>query len=411
MTDVTGELRLDNSTKLLARGRLVDATLSEEDYVIERDRLVDGAYPVYGERARGARVWDADGNEYLDYILAYGTIILGHVDPVVTEAALREIEEGFSITLRKRTHIELAERLVRVIPGAERVFLLKTGSDATSAAVRLARAYTGRDRVVRWGYNGWHDWAAQRPGGIPDTVRTQVDTFRYNDLDSLREVFRAHPGEVACLLLMPFELDSPEPGFLRGAIDLAHEYGALVVFDEMRSGFRVALGGAQELFGVRADLATFSKAMANGWAVSALTGRADVMAMVGRTHISSTFYSNTVAMAAAVATIDQLSDGVLLRRVRGLGERLQGGLAALVRRHGVPAEVRGVPQMPFLTFTHPDPGRARLMQDAFFRETTRRGVLLHPTHHWFICAATTDADLDRTLAACDEAFRAAAKVA
>ncbi|CQR59642.1 aspartate aminotransferase family protein [Streptomyces leeuwenhoekii] len=411
MTDVTGELRLDNSMKLLARGRLVDATLSEKDYVIERDRLVDGAYPVYGERARGARVWDADGNEYLDYILAYGTIILGHVDPVVTEAAQREIEEGFSITLRKRTHIELAERLVRIIPGADRVFLLKTGSDATSAAVRLARAYTGRDRVVRWGYNGWHDWAAQRPGGVPATVRTQVDTFRYNDLDSLREVFRRHDGQVACLLLMPFELDSPEPGFLQGAVDLAHEHGALVVFDEMRSGFRVALGGAQELFGVRADLATFSKAMANGWAVSALTGRADVMAMVGRTHISSTFYSNTVAMAAAVATIDRLADGVLLKRIRDLGERLQDGLAALVRRHGVPAEVRGVPQMPFLTFTHPDPVRARLLQDTFFRETTRRGVLLHPTHHWFLCAATTDADLDRTLDVCDEAFRAAAKAA
>lgn len=167
MTDVTEGLRLDNSMKLLARGRLVDATLSEKDYVIERDRLVDGAYPVYGERARGARIWDADGNEYLDYILAYGTIILGHADPVVTEAALREIEEGFSITLRKRTQIELAERLVQIIPGAERVFLLKTGSDATSAAVRLARAYTERDRVVRWGYNGWHDWAAQRPAGSP----------------------------------------------------------------------------------------------------------------------------------------------------------------------------------------------------------------------------------------------------
>ncbi|GHJ29769.1 aspartate aminotransferase family protein [Streptomyces hygroscopicus] len=411
MTDHTGALRLDNSMKLLARGRLVDATLSEKDYVIERDRLVEGAYPVYGERARGARVWDADGNEYLDYILAYGTIILGHADPAVTKAAQQEIEEGFSITLRKRTHIELAERLVRIIPGAERVFLLKTGSDATSAAVRLARAYTGRDRVVRWGYNGWHDWAAQRPGGIPDTVRTQVDTFRYNDLDDLREVFRRHAGQVACLLLMPFELDSPEPGFLQGAIDLAHEHGALVVFDEMRSGFRVALGGAQELYGVRADLATFSKAMANGWAVSALTGRADVMAMVGQTHISSTFYSNSVSMAAAVATIDQLADGTVLDRVRRLGVRLQSGLTELVGRHGVPARVRGVPQMPFLAFTHPDPGRSRAMQDAFFAETTRRGVLLHPTHHWFVCAATTDADLDHTLAACDAAFEVAAKVA
>ncbi len=411
MTNFAKKLCLDRSRELLARGRLVDATLSEEDYVIERDRLVDGAYPVYGERARGARVWDVDGNEYLDFILAYGTIILGHADPLVTKAAQREIEEGFSISLRKQVHVELAERLVQTIPGAERVFILKTGSDATSAAVRLARAYTGRDRLVRWGYNGWHDWAAQRPGGIPETVRGQVATFQYNDLDSLRQVFRSHPDEIACLLLMPFELDSPAPGFLQGAIDLAHEHGALVVFDEMRSGFRVALGGAQELFGVQADLATFSKAMANGWAVSALTGRADVMAMVGKTHISSTFYSNTVSMAAAVATIDQLADGTALARVKAMGTRLQDGLARLVHKYGVPAEVRGVPQMPFLAFTHPDEKRSRLLQDTFFAETTRRGVMLHPTHHWFVCAAITDADIDYVLEAGDEAMRLAAGVA
>ncbi|MBH0780856.1 aspartate aminotransferase family protein [Nocardia bovistercoris] len=411
MTEVVGKLRLDGSKELLARGRSVDATLSEEDYVIARDRLVEGAYPIFGERARGARVWDVDGNEYLDFMLAYGTIILGHADPAVSDAARREIEEGFSITLRKRIHVELAERLVATIPGAERVFILKTGSDATSAAVRLARAYTGRDRVVRWGYNGWHDWAAQRPGGIPDTVRSQVATFDYNDLDSLRTVFERHCGEIACLLLMPFELEAPAPGFLQGAIDIAHEHGALVVFDEMRSGFRVSLGGAQELFGVRADLATFSKAMANGWAVSALTGRADVMAMVGRTHISSTFYSNTVSMAAAVATIDQLADGSALARIETMGRRLQDGLAASAREHGVPARMLGVPQMPFLAFDHPAPERAQALRDTFFAETTRRGVLLHPTHHWFVCAATTDADIEFALDAGEQAMRLAAGVA
>lgn len=411
MRELSGRIELSRSQALFARGRRVDATLSEKDYVIERDRLVEGAYPVYGRRACGARVWDVDGNDYLDFILAYGTIILGHADPAVTRAAHREIDEGFAITLRKEVQIELAERLVEIIPGAERVFLLKTGSDATSAAVRLCRAYTDRDRIVRWGYNGWHDWAAQRPGGIPDSVRSQVDSFCYNDLDSLREVFRRHPSEVACLLLMPFELDAPQPGFLQGVIDLAHSYGALVVFDEMRSGFRVALGGAQELFGVRADLATFSKAMANGYAVSALTGSAEVMAMVGKTHISSTFYSNTVAMAAALATLDRLADRTVLTEVRRLGLRLQHGLARLVERHGLPARVRGLPQMPFLAFEHPDRAAGRRMQDAFFAETTRRGVLLHPTHHWFICAATTDADLDHVLESADAAFRLAAAVA
>lgn len=153
-------------------------------------------------------MWDVDGNKYLDFILAYGTIILGHADPVVSAAVAEEIRDGFAITLRKRVQVELAELLTSVIPGAERVFLLKSGSDATSAAVRVSRAHTGRERVVRWGYNGWHDWCATRPGGVPAQA---VSTFTYNDLASLEAEFEAHPGEIACLLMMPFEVEPMRP--------------------------------------------------------------------------------------------------------------------------------------------------------------------------------------------------------
>ncbi|MDI5939245.1 aminotransferase class III-fold pyridoxal phosphate-dependent enzyme, partial [Micromonospora sp. DH15] len=207
-----GPLDLSESQALRRRAVAVDATLAYEGYVLARDRLVDGAYPLYGERASGAHIWDVDGNRYLDLILAYGTIILGHADPVVTEAVLREIRDGFAITLRKRVQVELAELLTAVIPHAEKVFLLKTGSDATSAAVRLSRVHTGRTRVIRWGYNGWHDWCATRPGGVPTEAQAVVDSFDYNDLDSLRAAFERHPGEVACLLMMPFEVDPPAPG-------------------------------------------------------------------------------------------------------------------------------------------------------------------------------------------------------
>jgi glutamate-1-semialdehyde 2,1-aminomutase len=406
MTESHPPLELKDSRALLERAVQVDATLAYDGYVLQRDRLVDGAYPVYGARASGPYVWDVDGNRYLDLILAYGTIILGHADPVVSEAVIKEINEGFAITLRKEIQVELAELLVSVIPHAERVFLLKTGSDATSAAVRISRAFTGRERVIRWGYNGWHDWCAGRPAGVPAAAQQTVDSFNYNDIDSLAAVFQAHRGEVACLLMMPFEVEPPEDGFLQAAADLARDNGALFVLDEMRSGFRIAPGGAQERYGVRADLVTFSKAMANGYPISALVGSERVMRTVGEVHIGSTFHVNAAEMAAAAATIRQLRDGVTLRRVEQLGARFQAGLRDQVARSGAPARVLGVPQMPFLRFEHPDSTLRQAMQDAFYTETTRSGVLLHPNHHWYICAAMTDGNVEDALRACWSGFTA-----
>ncbi|GAB2934918.1 aspartate aminotransferase family protein [Streptomyces sp. NPDC058869] len=397
-------LALSGSRDLLARAAKVDATLAYSGYVLPRDRLVDGEYPVFAERASGAHVWDVDGNKYLDFILAYGTIILGHADPVVSAAVAEEIRDGFAITLRKRVQVELAELLTSVIPGAERVFLLKSGSDATSAAVRVSRAHTGRERVVRWGYNGWHDWCATRPGGVPAQA---VSTFTYNDLASLEAEFEAHPGEIACLLMMPFEVEPPAPGFLQAAAELAHAHGALFVLDEMRSGFRMGLGGAQEKYGVTADLVTFSKAMANGYPISVLVGSERVMRTVGEVHIGSTFHVNGAEMAAALATITQLRDTPVLKHVEALGEQFLRGLDAQAAASPVSAEAVGVPQMPFLRFTDPDEQALVRARDAFYTETIRRGVLLHPNHHWYICGAMTEKDIATALEATAAGFRAA----
>ena len=407
MSDSSGPLTLSGSQELLARAVKVDATLAYSGYVLPRDRLVDGEYPVFAERASGAYVWDVDGNRYLDFILAYGTIILGHADRTVSDAVTQEIRDGFAITLRKRVQVELAELLTSVIPGAERVFLLKSGSDATSAAVRLSRAHTGRERVVRWGYNGWHDWCATRPGGVPAQARQAVSTFTYNDLASLEAEFEAHPGEIACLLMMPFEVEPPAPGFLQAAAALARRHGALFVLDEMRSGFRMGVGGAQEKYGVTADLITFSKAMANGYPISALVGSERVMRTVGEVHISSTFHVNGAEMAAAVATITQLRDTPVLKHVEALGEQFQRGLRAQADASPLSVQVVGVPQMPFLRFTHTDEVERLRAQDAFYTETIRRGVLLHPNHHWYICGAMTEQDIATALAATAAGFRAA----
>jgi glutamate-1-semialdehyde aminotransferase len=371
---------------------------------------VDGEYPAFAQRGEGAYVWDVDANRYIDFILAYGTIVLGHAHPAVTAAVVEQIRSGFALSMPKPVQVELAELLAKVIPGAERVLMLKTGSDATSAAVRVSRAYTSRDRVVRWGYSGWHDWAALRQSGIPQDVVAQTHSFTYNDTASLERVFSAHGDEIACCVMMPFELDPPRDGFLDRVAEIVHSHGALLVLDEIRTGFRVAMGGAQERFGIQADLATFSKAMANGYPISALTGREEVMRMLGEVHISSTFYVNAAEMAAAQATIGELQREGTLAKLERLGGRLLDGLAQLIDTTGAEARLRGVPQMPFLQFCHRDRTLRERAKRAFYTETVRRGILLHPNHHWYISGAMSERDIDETLAACEAGLAAVRRV-
>jgi glutamate-1-semialdehyde 2,1-aminomutase len=393
--------RFEISKQWMRRAEKCDARAAIRSQIRKESRLIEGAYPFYASHARGAYFWDVDGNQYIDYILGYGPVILGHADPQVTEAVVQEIEKDVCISpFWRPTQVRLVELLTSVIPGAELVFLMRTGSDATSGAVRLARIYTGRSKVVRWGYNGWHDWASPRVEGIPRSIQDETLIFRYNDLAFLRALFEAHPDQIACVLMMPFELEPPLPGFLQEVQALAHDYGALFILDEMRSGFRMALGGAQEYFGVQADMATFSKAMANGYAISAITGRADILQCLGRTQMTSTFYANSPEMAAAIATISVLKESDALRRIWTLGEMLQQGLRTLITEYQVPAQVVGYPPCPFLLFTSSNEDEREAAKTIFYSETTRQGVMFHPSHQWFLSAAHTEGDVAYTLDVC-----------
>jgi glutamate-1-semialdehyde aminotransferase len=367
--------------------------------------LIPGEYPIYAARGQGAYLWDVDGNCFLDWILAYGIIALGYCDPDVDAAAIREIQQGFAFPLTRPVQNELAELLVELIPCAEMVHFFKTGSDTTTAAVRLARIVTGREKIVRWGYNGWHDWCCLREAGIPRKAREDVLTFRYNDLNSLEDVLKQNRNEIACVIMMPLEIELPQPGFLAGVKDLAHRYGALFILDEMRSGFHLALGGAQEYYGVTPDLATFSKAMSNGYAISVLAGRRDVMSALTQTYVSSTFYTNSIAMAAAVATINKMRQQRVIAHLWRIGQGLLDGLNRLAKDMGVEAEAIGIAPMPLLVFTYADPEVRETARYVFYRETTRRGILFHPNHHWFVCAAHTEQDLTHTLEISADAFR------
>lgn len=362
-------------------------------------------YPRYFSRAAGPYLWDLEGRRYVDFTLGYGPVVLGHADERVTEAVLAELRNGNCIApLWSRRQSELTDLLISVVPGAEMAYLLKTGSDATSTAVRLSRIFTGRDKVIRWGYNGWHDWAAGIPAGIPEATRADTLLFDYTDLSTLRDAFARHPGQVACVLMMPFGDETAPEGHLHKIRDIAHEHGALFVLDEMRSGFRLGLSGAQGLLGVQADVSTFSKAMANGHPISAVVGRADVLSALARTRISSTFYADPAPMAAALTTIRILRDTDALERIWKAGYAFQDGLSALVDRHRVPARVVGYPPMPFLQFTHPDPIIRERMSTAFAAGAAQHGVLLHPSHQWFLSAAHTREDIEFALHGCDQAL-------
>lgn len=368
--------------------------------------LIPGEYPIYAARGQGAHLWDVDGNRFLDYILAYGIIVLGYCDPDVDAAAIREIEQGFAFPLTRPVQNDLAELLVEVIPCAERVHFFKTGSDTTTAAVRLARIATGRDKIVRWGYNGWHDWCCTREVGIPANVRGDVLTFRYNNLQSLEDAFRTNRDQVACVIMMPLEIEPPEPGFLAGVKEIAHRHGALFILDEMRSGFHLALGGAQEHYGVTPDLATFSKALSNGYALSVLAGRTELMAHLAQTYVSSTFFTNSLAMAAALACVQKLRREKVIPHLWRIGRMLMDGLDRLADDIGIEAHSTGVAPMPFLAFQYAEAEVREAAKYVFYTEATRRGVLLHPNHHWFVCAAHTEADVAHTLEVAEEGFRA-----
>lgn len=401
MNKTMSSFQQKESSALAARGERVDAWCSTRREILPQDKLIEDVYPLYASRASGQYLWDVDGNKYIDFILGFGTVVLGHAHEQVTDAVIQELKSGINLSpLWRPAQVELAELLTSSIPNAQMVFLMRTGSDATSGAVRLSRLFTGKRKVVRWGYNGWHDWCCSRLEGIPQSVLDDTSTFTFNSLSSLEQALKEHRDDVACVIMMPFEVEEVGVEFLQEAKALTHRYGAVFILDEMRSGFRMALGGAQEYFGISADLATYSKAMANGYAISAIVGRADILRCVGQTHMASTYYANSAEMVAAITTIEILKRTDAIQRIWSLGRRLQKGLSELFEAFSIQAKVVGYPPVPFVVFTAEQSHNKFRDQELFFSETIRRGVFFHPNHHWFVSAAHTNDDIDATLKAC-----------
>jgi len=346
-----------------------------------RRAYVEGVGPAFVARARGSHVWDVDGHEYIDYPMALGAVTLGHAYPAVNEAVARQLAEGVSFSVSHPLEVELAEALTEIVAGADMVRFGKNGSDATSGAVRAARALTGRDVVACCGYHGWQDWyigTTTRAHGIPKAVRELTVPFAYNDLASLERVFAEHPGRVAAVIMEPVGVVAPAAGFLEDVRTLAHREGALLIFDEIVTGFRLALGGAQELLGVVPDLACFGKGMGNGFPIAAVVGRRDLMEVFDSVFFSFTFGGEAVSLAAALATVREMCDKPVIPYLWRQGERLRDGFNALARAAGLGghAECVGYPPRTVIAFADPSGGDPAVLKTLFLQEAIKRGVLL-----------------------------------
>lgn len=389
------------SEDLLARAERV-IPLGSQTFSKSRTQYPKGVSPFFIERAQGCRAWDVDGNEYLDLVMSLCSVTLGYQDADVNAAVAKQLNDsGVIFSLPHRLETEVAELICEMVPCAEKVRFGKNGSDATSGAVRLARAFTGRDHVAVCGYHGWQDWyigSTARNRGVPQATRDLTHAFMYNDLASLEKVFADHPGQIAAVILEPMNVTPPQAGFLESVKALAHQHGALLVFDETITGFRFSNGGAQELFGVTPDLATFGKGLANGYPVSAIVGRADVMQLMEEIFFSFTFGGEALSLAAAKATLTKLKNGPVLDGIRAKGEKLQAGLNALIEKHSLSDlfYVSGHPSWTFLNVKEARGAALFDMKTLIAQELHERGVLGLGTFN--LSHAHTDADIDRVLA-------------
>jgi glutamate-1-semialdehyde aminotransferase len=298
--------------------------------------FIEGAAPSFIDHARGCRVTDVDGNEFIDFICSLGPITVGYNDMRVNEAIKRQLKKGIIFSQASPISVELAEVLCEIVPCAEQVRFVKNGSDATSAAVRLARAYTGKDLVLCSGYHGMQNWyiaSTTNNKGIPESISKLVQSFVYNDIEALEELIKNNENKVACVILEPIQADGPAKGYLNELRDLTEKYGIVLIFDEVVSGFRYALGGASERYRVIPDMAAFGKGMANGMPISAVAGKREIMEQIETkgVFISTTFGGETLSMAAALETIKILREKDAYKHFWKLGQMTLDAFASLIK--------------------------------------------------------------------------------
>ena len=372
-----------------------------------------GMPPLYFREGKGCRVIDVDGHEYIDWLMAYGAYVHGYADDEVDRAAIERLRGGSLLSANSPLHVEFVERLLPWFAGAEMAMFLKSGSEATTAALRIARRATGRRKVVRCGYHGWHDWCLPLESFVPVGLESEVLEFDARDPQTLGEILAAHPGEIAAVIVAPEMVWPGRPEPFHRIASLTREAGAVFVLDEVKTAFRVRPGSVQAAFDLQPDLTTVSKALGNGWPIAAVLGRRDVMESAAGMHCSATYHGDTAPMAAAMRSLELVVERGVLDHVWRQGERLIEGLTGAAARHGLPMFAYGepLPPMPMLRSSHEDAGVGERLVEMFCMQAIARGVLLHPRHLWFATWSHGAYELTRTLEVADAAMEATARIA
>ena len=390
MKDIKNHLRMtknryEKSEAFLERA-LKSVPLGSQTFSKSKTQLPYGVSPYFASHGDGAYLYDVDGNRYIDFVNSLASITLGYNDPDVIQAVSDQLKKGTIFSLANELEFIVAEKIIDMVPCAEKVRFGKNGSDATAGAIRLARAFTGRDHVLVCGYHGWQDWyigTTARNKGVPKATQDLSHNFQYNNIDSLRDLFAKYNNQVAAVILEPANISPPTDNFFEKVKEETHKHGAVLIFDETITGFRYANGGAQEYFNVIPDLATFGKGLANGYPVSAVAGRSDIMKLMEEVFFSFTFGGELLSLAAANATLDKLKDGSVIQKITFTGEYLMQKLQALIDQQNLNDifGVQGLPMWSFFqikenSFASPWELKTLLLQEFF-----KQGIFTIGTHN------------------------------
>ena len=378
-------LRYFNSEKFLsvAESRI---PLGSQTFSKSKTQYPVGVSPLFAEYARGAYLWDIDNNKYLDLVSALAAVTLGYQNRKIDTAVKRQLKKGVTLSLPTKLESEVAELIGLLVPSAEMVRFAKNGSDATAGAVRLARAYTNKKIVAMCGYHGWQDWSivtTSRNAGIPNEVGELTKTFKYNDINSLMKLFSEFPNQIACVIMEPMNIEFPQEGFLQKVRELCDREEALLIFDETITGFRYDRGGAQELFHVKPDLCTFGKGIANGYPLSVVAGKREIMRSMETIFFAGTFGGELLSLTAAREVLLMHQLDLVVPKLINIGEKINEGINQLIVEFDLSATLRisGHPSWTFLNWSADNENSLDALKTYFLQEMFKEGVLILNTHN------------------------------
>ena len=398
--------RFRRSNELLERAEKV-IPLGAQTFSKSHTQFPTPYAPLFLTHGKGGRVWDVDGNEYVDLVCGLLSVTLGYCDPDVDAAIKEQLGNGISFSLSTELEAQLAERMVELIPCAEMVRFGKNGTDATSAAIRLARAFTGRDHVIACGYHGWQDWyigATARNLGVPKDVQALTHKLPFNDIEAVKKLCAAHKSEIAAIILEPAAGEEPKKGYLEELREITRDQGTILIFDEVITGFRWSLGGAQSYYGVTPDLTACGKGMGNGMPISAVLGRADIMMMMEKVFYSGTFGGETLSLAASIAVIDKMKRENVIPRLWETGKKMADEVDTLINKYNLQDSISlsGADPWKVVNFKNHPQATKEAIKTRWLIEMLRAGVFIGGSHN--ICYAHTPEDIKHVTRAYDTAL-------